>query len=63
MKKEHYAIEKIGSKKPVYVIKKVINGLVIPVNGKPYKTVEKAQAAAAEMGLTISKIGDLYDIL
>jgi hypothetical protein len=41
----------------------VINGLVIPVNGKRYKALEKAQAAAAEMGLTISKIGDLYEIL
>jgi len=63
VKKEHYAIEKIGSKKPVYVIKKVINGLVIPVNGKRYKALEKAQAVAAELGLTISKTGDLYDIL
>jgi hypothetical protein len=63
VKKEHYAIEKIGSKKPVYVIKKVINGLVIPVNGKPYKTVEKAQAVANELGLNIEKVGDLYEIL
>lgn len=60
---EYYAIEKIGSKKPVYVIKKVINGLVIPVNGKRYKTLEKAQAVANELGLNIEKVGDLYEIL
>lgn len=64
MKKEYYAIEKIGyGKKAVYVIKKVINGLVIPVNGKRYKALEKAQAVANELGLNIEKVGDLYEIL
>ena len=45
----YYAIEIIGARRPRYCIKQVTqSGLVIPVNGKAYRTEEAARAAAAE---------------
>jgi hypothetical protein len=62
-KKEHFAIEIIGTRHQVFCIKKVVNGWAIPVNGKAYRTQEKAQTAASELGITIEKVGDCYQIL
>ncbi|OPX46423.1 hypothetical protein CLHUN_02390 [Ruminiclostridium hungatei] len=62
--KGHYAIEIIGCRKQRFVIKKVaVTGLILPVNGKAYRTLEKAQTAAADLGLIIEKVGDCYEIL
>jgi hypothetical protein len=65
MNKGYFAIQIIGYAKKVYAIKKVTEkgGLILPVNGKAYKTLEKAQAVAAELGLTIEKVGDTYEII
>lgn len=60
-----YVIEIVGAgKRRRYIIKQTPHkGLLIPVDGRQYKTLEAAQDAAAALGLTISAIGDLYDIL
>ena len=62
-KAEYYAIETIGLK-GACAIKRVTNtGLVIPVDGRRYRNVDAAKAAAAGYGLSIEKIGDIYAIL
>jgi hypothetical protein len=66
MSKSYYAIQVIGyGKRRVYCIKRVTDagGLILPVNGKAYKTLEKAQTVASELGLTIEKVGDTYEII
>lgn len=60
----HYAIEIIGCRKQRFYIKKVtVTGLILPVDGKPYRTLGKAQEAAEKLGLLIEKVGDCYEIL
>lgn len=60
----YYAIEYIGyGKKRRYAIKQVVTGGTNPVNGKAYRTEEEAEKAAAELGITITKRGDLYAII
>lgn len=60
----HYAIEYIGyGKKRRYVIKHVINKGTNSVNGKAYRSEEEAEKAACEIGITISKRGDYYEII
>ena len=62
MQKGYYAIEIINNR--AFVIKQVRgSGWVLPVNGKAYITLEKAQAAAIELGLQIEKIGSFYEII
>lgn len=34
-----------------------------PTNGKAYRTEDAARCAAAEMGLTVSVVGDLWQTL
>jgi len=64
MRKEHYAIEKVGYKNIAYIIKKVTaTGLIIPVDGKRYKTLDKAIEAAKELDIDIKKIGNIYEIV
>lgn len=61
-KKEYYAIEIINNR--AFSIKQVRgSGWVLPVNGKAYTTLEKAQGAAIELGLKIEKIGSCYEII
>lgn len=61
----YYAIEIIGyGKNRRYSIKSVIPKVgTNPVNGKAYKTEAKAREAAAEMGIEISKCGDMWEII
>ena len=61
----YYAIEVIGyGKRTRYTIKQVLSGGgTNPTNGKWYRTEEAARRAAAEMGLTVSVVGDLWQIL
>ena len=60
----YYAIEIIGARRRRYCIKSVTeSGLVIPVDGKAYRTEEAARAAAAALGIQIEKTGDLYEII
>lgn len=60
----YYAIERIGNGRlRCYAIKRVFNKSVWPVNGKVYSSEESAEKAAAEMGITISKRGDYYEII
>ena len=61
----YYAIQIIGyGKNRKYSIKKVVSrNAVDPVNGKTYKTEEKARQVTAEMGITIEKVGDFYEII
>lgn len=62
-KAEYYAIETIGLK-GACAIKRVTNtGRVIPVDGRRYRSVDAAKAAAAAYGINIEKIGDLYEII
>lgn len=61
----YYAIEIIGyGKRRRYTIKQVLEGIgTNPTNGKVYRTEESARNAAAEMGIEISKVGDIYQII
>lgn len=61
----YYAIEIIGyGKRRRFTVKQVLEGRgTNPTNGKSYRTEEAARAAAAEMGIIISKCGDLYQII
>ena len=61
----YYAIEVIGyGKRTRYTIKQVISDRgTNPTNGKWYRTEEAARSAAAEMGIEIYKVGDLYEII
>ncbi len=61
MNKEYFAIEVISERH--YCIKKVSGGWILPVNGKSYKTLGRAKAVAAELGLIIEKIGSSYQIV
>lgn len=59
-----HAIEVIGyGKRTRYAIKAVTTTGTTPTNGKTYHTEDAARNAAAEMGLTISAVGDFYAIL
>ena len=58
------AIEIIGcGKRTRYAVKAVDERGTIPVDYKIYRTEEAARRAAAEMGLTVSVVGDLWQIL
>ena len=60
----YYAIERIGNGRlRCYAIKQVVNKGTNPVNGKVYSSEESAEKAAAEMGITIRKRGDYYEII
>lgn len=59
-----YAIETIGSgPRTRYTVKAVTEHGTNPTNGKAYRTEDAARRAAAEMGLTVSAVGDLWQIL
>ena len=59
-----YAIETIGSgPRTRYAVKAVTDNGTTPTNGKAYRTEAAARRAAAEMGLTVSAVGDLWQIL
>ena len=59
-----YAIETIGTgKRTRYTVKVVIETGTNPTNGKAYRTEDAARRVAAEMGLTVSVVGDLWQIL
>ena len=59
-----YAIETIGTgKRTRYTVKAVTETGTNPTNGKAYRTEDAARRAAAEMGLTVSAVGDFYAIL
>lgn len=59
-----YAIEKIGyGPRARYAVKAVTEYGTNPTNGKAYRTEDAARRAAAEMGLTVSVVGDLWQIL
>jgi hypothetical protein len=59
-----YAIEKIGyDPRARYAVKAVTECGTNPTNGKAYRTEDDARRAAAEMGLTVSVVGDLWQIL
>lgn len=58
------AIEIIGTgKRTRYTVKAVTETGTNPTNGKSYRTEDAARRAAAEMGLTVSVVGDLWQIL
>lgn len=58
------AIEIIGTgKRTRYTVKAVTEHGTNPTNGKAYRTEDAARRAAAEMGLTVSVVGDLWQIL
>ena len=58
------AIEIIGTgKRTRYTVKAVTETGTNPTNGKSYRTEDTARRAAAEMGLTVSIVGDLWQIL
>ena len=59
-----YAIETIGSgTRTRYTVKAVTEYGTNPTNGKSYRTEDAARRAAAEMSLTVSVVGDLWQIL
>ncbi len=59
-----YAIETIGTgKRTRYTVKAVTETGTNPTNSKAYRTEDAARRAAAEMGLTVSAVGDLWQIL
>ena len=59
-----YAIETIGTgKRTRYTVKAVTETGTNPTNRKAYRTEDAARRAAAEMGLTVSAVGDLWQIL
>lgn len=59
-----YAIERIGyGKRTKYVIKRIENGLVTPVNGKAYKTEGDARKAAELLKIKIEVVGDIWEII
>lgn len=60
----YYAIEIIGyGKNRRYCIKQVVTNGTNPVNGKAYRTEEKAREAAAALNITIEKCGSFYEII
>ena len=59
-----YAIEKIGcGPRTRYAIKAVDDRGTIPVNYVTYRTEEAARAAAELLGLTISAVGNFWQLL
>ena len=59
-----YAIETIGTgKRTRYAVKAVTETGTNPTTGTVYSTEAAARRAAAEMGLTVSAVGDLWQIL
>ncbi len=60
-----YGIETIGcGARRRYCIKRVRPGRgTDPVDGRSYATPEAARAAAAALGLTISREGDFYSLI
>lgn len=59
-----YAIETSGyGKRTRYTVKAITETGTNPTNGKAYRTEDAARRAAAEMGLTVSIVGDLWQIL
>lgn len=60
-----YGIEYIGcGARRRYCIKRIRPGRgTDPVDGRTYKTAEAARAAAAALGLTISREGDFYALV
>lgn len=59
-----YAIETIGhGSRTRYTVKAVTECGTNPTNGKAYRTEDAARRAADEMGLTVSVVGDLWQIL
>ena len=57
----YYAIEIIAGRH--YTIRRVIGNSVEPTNRIVYRSLEAAQAAAAEMGVEIKAIGDIWQII
>lgn len=57
----YYAIEIIGGRH--YTIKRVTENIVEPTNRIAYRSLEAAQAAAAEMGVEIKVVGDIWQII
>lgn len=59
-----YAIEVIGyGKRRRYGVKEITRtGLILPVNGKVYRTEQAAKEAAEELGVKIAAVGDVYKI-
>ncbi len=62
-KAEYYAIETIGLKGACAIKRVTSTGRVIPVDGRRYRCVDAVKAAAAAYGITVEKIGDLYQII
>lgn len=59
-----YAIETSGyGKRTRYAVKAVTEHGTNPTDGKAYRTEDAARRAADEMGLTVSVVGDLWQIL
>lgn len=58
-----HCIEIIGTRRKIYVIKQVSGNKAIPVNGIRYRTEAAAREAAAQLGITISKVGNYYSII
>lgn len=62
-KGDFFAIELIGVKGACAIKRVTSTGRVIPVDGRRYRCVDAAKAAAAAYGITVEKIGDLYQII
>ena len=59
-----YAIETSGyGKRTRYAVKTVTEHGTNPTNGKAYRTEDAARRAAAAMALTVSAVGDPWQIL
>lgn len=60
----HYAIQIIGTGRNArYTLKQVTGTMIVPVNGRAYRTEEAARAAAEDLGIEIAKVGNNYQIL
>ena len=58
------AIEIIGSgKRTRYAVKAVDERGTIPVDYKIYRTEEAARRAAADLGFTVSAVGDFWHLM
>lgn len=58
------AIETIGcGKRTRYAIKAVDERGTIPVDYKIYRTEEAARRAAADLGFTVSAVGDIWHLM
>ena len=61
--KGYFAIELIGVKGACAIMHVTSTGRIIPVDGRRYRSVDAAKAAAAAYGINIEKIGDFYAII